>query len=534
MPMIRVAVALAIATVAAALAAGCGGNDGAEIEPDPHYGVQPNFVFILTDDQNLAQFDRRTMPNTVRLLADHGTSLTRFYTPTPLCCPSRAALLTGQYGHNNGVLSNVPGYPLLGEPENLLPDWLQRVGYQTALVGKWLNGYQHTVDKNQEEPPGWDKYHGLIGAHGYYDFKASNNGHKDIYERTEYLGRWIERTSIDMVRKLAEDEDPFFLQVNPLTPHVENFIAESGGRCGGEAVPARRDLRRFAGSGLPNSPSINEPSISDKPTFLSEKPPLTQEQLQELALRYECRAEALRSLDRSIGRIVRALAVTGELKNTVVIFMSDNGTFHGEHRLPGGKGLAYDEAAHMPAVLRVPEAFRGGAPIVRHVDEPTMNIDVVPTIVDLAGTRPCVEGDDGEECRVMDGRSLVPLLEGDERAWPRDRPILHELDLNVEGVDVGRGTSCRFVGVRQGRWLYVRHTEVPDPVTGACVEREVTEIFDVERDPYQLRNLSLSPVTAGRRADAVERRLDELTTELQDCAGIEGRDAEPASGHYCQ
>ncbi len=531
--MRRLAVALAIAGSAAAIGAGCGGDAEPEIEPHPKYGAQPNFVFILTDDQNLDQFDRRTMPNTIRLLGDHGTALTNFYTPTPLCCPSRAAMLTGQYGHNNGVLSNVPGYPVLGEPDNVLPAWLQRVGYQTAMVGKWLNGYQHVVEKHKEVPPGWDKYHGLIGSHGYYDFKASNNGKKDVYDHTEYLTQWIEHTSIDLIRKLSDEEDPFYLQINELAPHVENFLAESRGRCGGDAVPAPRDLRRFKGSGLPDSPSINEGNVSDKPVFVSGKTKLTPEQIKQLTIRYECRAEALRSLDRTIAHIFRALAVAGELKNTVVVFMSDNGTFHGEHRLPGGKGLAYEEASHMPAVFRIPEQFRGGAPIVKRVTEPTMNIDLTPTIVDLAGAQPCIAGDDGEECRVMDGRSLAPLFEGDDSAWPKDRPILHELDLSVEGVDVGRGISCRYTGVREGRWLYIRHTEVPEPGIGACVERTVVEQYDVKRDPYELRNLAVSPVSAGNHAKAVERRLERLTDELQDCAGIKGRDPEPESGHYC-
>jgi arylsulfatase A-like enzyme len=531
----RLALAAAVAVGAGAIAIGCGGGDSApEVTPNPVFGAQPNFVFILSDDQNLAQFNRRTMPNTVRLLADHGTKLTDFYTPTPLCCPSRAAMLTGQYGHNNGVLSNVPGYPTLREPDNILPDWLQRVGYQTAEVGKWLNGYEHTVEKHQEEPPGWDKWHALIGAHGYYDFKASNNGHKDVYEHQQYVTQWIEHTSIDLIHKLSDSDQPFYLQINELAPHVENAIAESRGRCGGEAVPAPRDLRRFKGMGLPNTPSINEANVSDKPTFVSGKAPLTHEQLKDLAIRYECRAEALRSLDRSIGHIFRALAVAGQLKNTVVMFVSDNGTFHGEHRLPGGKGLAYDEASHMPAVFRIPTKFRGGSPIAKTVDEPTMNIDLVPTILDFAGGKPCIAADDGaEECRVMDGRSLVPLFEGKDGAWPKNRPILHELALNVAGVDVGRGISCRYVGVRQGRWLYIRHTSIPDENFGACIEQRVVEQYDTERDPYELRNLASSPVTRGKHAKAVEGRLSRITDRLKDCAGIKGRDPEPASGHYC-
>ena len=313
-------------------------------------------------------------------------------------------------------------------------------------------------------PPGWDKWHGLVGAHGYYKFRASNQGKKDSYEDT-YVTDWIADTSIDLIGKLAPEDKPFFLQVNEFAPHVENARNESRGRCGGEAVPAPQDLDRFKGVGLPNSPSINEKDISDKPSFVAGKAELTPDQLQELELRYECRLGALRSLDRSIGRIMQALEASGELGDTVVIFASDNGTFHGEHRLPGGKGLAYEEAAHMPMAMLVPEKYRGGNPQVPEVDEPTSNIDIAPTIVDLAGSPTCVSI---EECRVMDGRSLAGLLAGDKSDWPARRPLLQELTLNVDAVEAGRGTSCRFVGVREGPWLYVEHTRSPIPSSGSA------------------------------------------------------------------
>ena len=283
---------------------------------------------------------------------------------------------------------------------------------------------------------------------------------------------------------------------------------------------------------MPNSPSINETDVSDKPDFVAGKSKLTQEQLDLLALRYECRLEALRSLDRSIGKIMQAIEDSGEMDDTVVIFASDNGTFHGEHRLPGGKGLAYDEAAHMPMAMLVPEKYRGGNPVVPQISEPTSNIDLAPTIVDLAGSPSCISE---SECRVMDGRSLVGLLSGEDSEWPANRPLLQELNLNVEALkDIDRGISCRFQGVRDRNWLYIEHTVVPTPGLGTCVERTppVVELYDTASDPFELENLAAaspqSPAT-----EAAVSRLSETTAELADCAGIEGRDPEPASGHYC-
>jgi N-acetylglucosamine-6-sulfatase len=525
----RLAFAVAIAGAIATLVGACGGGDEYEPAADPAYGSQPNFVFILSDDQNLKQFNRRYMRRTRKLIADPGTEFTNYYAATPLCCPSRAAGLTGQYGHNNGVLSNVPGYALLRDPENILPAWLQTVGYQTAEVGKWLNGYEKTVEEHEAVPPGWDKWHGLVGAHGYYRFKASQNGEKVSFR--QYITDWIGKTSIGLIDQLSADDDPYYLQINEFAPHVEAERALSPGRCSGEAVPAPQDERRFEGVGLPNSPSINEADVSDKPGFVAGKSELTQEQLDLLALRYECRLEALRSLDRSIGEIMDALEASGEMDDTVVIFASDNGTFHGEHRLPGGKGLAYEEAAHMPMAMLVPEKYRGDNPVVPQISEPTSNIDLVPTIVDLAGSPTCISE---SQCRVMDGRSLVGLLAGNQSQWPSNRPLLHELDLNVEALkDVDRGISCQFRGVRDGRWLYIEHTVVPTPGLGTCVEATppVVEQYDLARDPSELDNLA-----AGKQSPATEAaaaRLAEITAELADCAGIEGRDPEPASGHYC-
>ena len=522
--------ALGAAAVAAAVlvvVAIAGGEDEYRPQADPRFGSQPNVVFILADDMNLKQFNRRYMRRTRKLIADPGTEFTNYYVATPLCCPSRAAGLTGQYGHNNGVLSNVPGYALLEDPENTLPAWLQTVGYTTAAVGKWLNGYEKTVELHEEVPPGWDKWHGLVGAHGYTKFKASDNGEKRKYR--QYVSDWIADRSIELIDKLAAADEPYYLQVNEFAPHVENERSVSRGRCGGEAVPTPQDLRRFDQVGLPNAPSINEREISDKPGFVAGKDPLTEAQLDELALRYECRLEALRSLDRSIGRIMKAIEASGEADDTIVIFASDNGTFHGEHRLPGGKGLPYDEAAHMPLAMLVPDKYRGGNAAVAQIDEPVSNIDLAPTIVELAGAPSCISED---ECRVMDGRSLAGLLAGDDSEWPRPRPLLHELDLNVDALkDVERGISCKFAGVREGRWLYVEHTRIPTPGLGTCVDETVTELYDRSRDRYELENLTAEGTP--EPPPGVVERLSELTAELADCAGIEGRDPEPASGHYC-
>lgn len=529
MRLARLGVAAAVCAAAVTLAA-CGGTEpNPAVTPSPAFGEQPNIVFVLTDDQDYESYNRRTMPNTVRLLGDKGTTFTNYWDATPLCCPARAGLLTGQYGHNNGVLNNKPGYVNLEQPDNVLPVWLQRAGYQTANVGKFLNGYESAVDDKDDVAPGWDRWSVEVGnGRGYYDFKLAVDGRqrKEQY-KGEYLTDVLNQRANEYLREMAGPQ-PFYLQLWQSAPHVENINANSGGPCGGQAVPPERDLGRFPDTKLPRMPGVLERDVSDKPAIVSGQPPIGPKRREVLRHRYQCRLETLPAVDRGIAQLVRTLRETGELDDTIIVFSSDNGTFQGQHRLPGGKGLAYDEAAHLPFVVRVPAKFRDGEPAPATSDELIANIDYAPTVVEWAGTETCPEAGD---CRVMDGRSLIGLLSGRSAGWPADRAIATEFDLGKEEVQPGRGIACSFEGVRQGRWLYLRYTALPDMATGACEPSDAVELYDRVRDPFELENLA--PAALGSRAAKTEARLGQLTDELSDCAGIQGRDPEPASGSYC-
>ena len=522
----------AAAVLAIVIAGGCGGEDpNPPIDPQPRFGAQPNIVFVLTDDQDYASYDRRTMPRTWELLGDRGVTFTNTYDTTPLCCPSRAAYLTGQYGHNNGVLNNKPGYGTLSDNDNVLPVWLQRAGYETAYVGKFLNGYESHVDDKDEIAPGWDRWSVLVGnARGYYDFQLTVDGkqRKEAYDGP-YLTNVLNDRAAELVEEMA-GEAPFFLQVGQAAPHNENINANSGGPCGGGAVPDRRDEGRFSAERLPNLRAVLERDLSDKPYFVSHQRRLDAAARRAIRARYQCRLETLPAVDRGIAQLVETLRDVGELEQTVIVFASDNGNFHGQHRLAAGKGLAYEEASHVPLVIRAPERFRDGGEAGVRVTAPTANIDLVPTLVEWSGTETCPEAG---ECRVMDGRSLLPLIEGREGAWPADRPIATEFDIGKDEIDPGRATSCRYEGVRQRAWLYIRHTSSPAPETGACEDSEIVEVYDRAADPFELDNLAAVAEDRPRTVEATDR-LSELTDELADCAGIEGRDPEPASGHYCR
>jgi arylsulfatase A-like enzyme len=529
--LIRVALALVAALVVIGVAGGCGGEDpNPAVDPDPRFGAQPNVVFVLTDDQDYASYNRRTMPRTWELLGRQGFSFDNTHDTTPLCCPSRAAYLTGQYGHNNGVLNNKPGYDDLDDKDNTLPVWLQRAGYQTALVGKYLNGYERYVDDKDEVPPGWDRWSMLVGnARGYYDFKLTVDGkqRKESY-RGEYMTDVLNERATDLIGELS-GEDPFFLQVAQSAPHNENINADSGGPCGGGAVPARRDERRFDGAQLPNLPAVRERDVSDKPPFVADLGGFDPAKQEKVRATYECRLETLPAVDRGIEQIADKLRETGELDETVIVFASDNGNFHGQHGLGSGKGLAYEEASHVPLVMRVPERFRGAGKPGARFEQPTANIDLAATIVEWSGTESCPDTGD---CRVLDGRSLIPLIAGRADEWPNPRPIGIEFDIGKDEIQPGRPTSCHYQGVREGDLVYVEHTSVPDE-NGVCQDSDITELYDRRADPFELENLVSTEAGAARIAAETER-LSALTQELADCAGIEGRDPEPESGVYCR
>ncbi len=211
----------------------------------------------------------------------------------------------------------------------------------------------------------------------------------------------------------------------------------------------------------------------------------------------------------------------------MIIFMSDNGFFHGEHRLPAQKGLLYEEAVRVPLLIRLPEALRDGAPRTAIVAEPVANIDLAPTILELVGGRPCRSA---SKCRVIDGRSLLGLLRGDESGWPEDRDVL--LEVTQRSDRKGDDSLCSYIGVRNANSTFIEHVRAPDPQTETCVPSDEVESYDREADEFQLENLA--PADPGTPAFELERRLAARLAELEDCAGIEGRDPLPPSGHYCE
>jgi N-acetylglucosamine-6-sulfatase len=494
---------------------------GGTADEDPE---QPNIVIVMTDDQTLASFTPETMPRTFDLLVRPGTTFEEFFITTPLCCPSRAGFYTGQYGHNSGVLSNHPGYPQLEDRRNVLPTWLRGAGYRTAFLGKFMHGYEDAVPDPVEPAPGFREWYGLQVPNRYYRYDYSENGKRKHRGRDpeDYLTSFINRKAVKLVREYAPARKPLFLNVSHLAPHSTKAPSSV---CHRSAIPAPGDEDLYADEPLPLPPSFDEADVSDKPSFIQRQPLIGPDEIVELTRRHRCRLASLREVDRGVSEIVREFDRLEELSRTVFVFTGDNGFFQGEHRLSRGKGLPYEESIRQPLVIRIPKPYLAGDQQVPVVGEPTANIDLAPTLLELAGAQPCRPNGD---CRTLDGRSLMPLVEG-SGTWPSDRGILIEYASPARGTGrTGEAGSCEYAAIRHPGEIFAEHTEIFEPDLNRCVPTREIEHYDLDGDPYQLDN-RFPPVGQGlaERQAALASRLD----RLRRCAG---RPGDGASGPPCE
>ena len=414
--------------------------------------TRPNVLVLMTDDQNLESV--RVMANVRGLLAANGTTFSNSFVSYSLCCPSRATFLTGQYAHNHGVLGNQPpigGYNKL-DSTNTLPVWLQRAGYHTVHVGKYLNGY----DRTDGVPPGYNEWYGSIDptTYRFWDYTLNENGQFVTYGNRpeEYQSDVYAQKAVDIVRRLSPSDQPFYLKVAFLAPH-SGGPRTAGDPPGASAEPAPRHKDAFAAVPLPQPPSLNEADVSDKPAGIRNRPLLNAQQLANVQERYQQRLESLLAVDEAIGRVVDALRVAGELSNTLIVFTADNGFFHGEHRVPNGKVLVYEPSIRVPLVLRGPGVPRG-----RTDPEAVANIDVAPTILDAANARPG---------RTLDGRSLLELVKRPGTRWGRD--LLIEV-----GPDPPVAPSRTRPSARRGTSTASMATEIASSTTSTATRTSST------------------------------------------------------------
>ncbi len=446
----------------------------------------PNIVIILTDDVDMQLMPY--VPQTNELIGEQGATLTNYFITTPICCPSRTSMLRGQYAHNTDVLENSPGFVRffrLNEEAETLAVWLSNAGYQTSLIGKYLNAYPTNAGRNYV-PPGWTDWHSFIYQKGnndfYYDYIMNENAELVSYGNTpeDYSTDVIREKSISFINKNAAGDTPFFLLISVYGAH-------------GPSTAAPRHEAMFTDLEYPQGPSFNEEDISDKPKVIQELASSGEEfDTHDANALFRKRVQSMQSVDELVADVMQTLEKNGQLENTYVIFTSDNGFHMGEHRVPSGKGMPYEEDIHVPFLIRGP-----GIPTGMQISQMIANIDLAPTIAELTDT---------QTASFVDGRSFAPFLDP-----AADPPALWRSGLLIEiGYTEGRFESntqniafdsnnlssiveypdseydnylaeaegATYRGIRGENFVYSEY------------ENGDIEFYDLTIDPYELNNIA--------------------------------------------
>ena len=446
----RVTVAFALLT--GAIAGAYGPSDTAAA------GVlsRPNIVVIMTDDQPLGQLD--AMPFVRSFIEANGVTYPYSMVPTSLCCPSRTSFLTGRYSHETGIYTNAPpngGWPTFnanGSETETLATWLSAAGYETALVGKYLNRFSDS-DPGYT-PPGWDTFIGYLSGGYYYDYTLRTKVNGPTTDQSfasapeDYSTDVLGNRAVAAIQQSSPTQ-PLFLMFTPMAPHAPQ-------------TPASRHLHSWPQE-VPISPDINELNMSDKPRWMQRLAPIDEA---ELARRTARQHETLMAVDEAVQKIVAALG--DRAANTLFVFTSDNGLMMGSHRWQT-KGMPHARSTLVPLLLR----WDGHLDPATSDNRVALNIDVTATILQASGVDHATSG--------------LSLLN------PNARP---GTVLESSGGQ-GSPTPPAYCGWRSRRWLFVEWTG-----------NKGRELYDYRNDPYELHNLAMNPDFRGRMIASRHSAMD--------------------------
>ncbi|MBV9831696.1 MAG: sulfatase [Marmoricola sp.] len=489
---------------------------------------RPNVLVIEADDMRWD--DLRFMPHVRRLIQQRGLSFENSFAPYPLCCPSRASFLTGQYSHNHHVYSHLSPYGFGAfRDQHTIATVLQGAGYRTALVGKYLNNYgQQPVRGTQRSslryvPPGWTQWYAGSdhrwplgspmyggGTYSYFDLVENIDGQVHAYPG-RYSTDVLAQQTRQVIDGFGRQKSPWFVWWTPVAPHLGSPLepddpppsVRRDGKVTVWGTPARPawvkgrfDHQVVHGAGTPLTHSA-EADVSDKPVFLRRLPELTAaEKAAETEVTRQ-RAESLYVLDVEVARTLTRLRETGQLARTIVVFTSDNGYYLGEHRKRQGKINLHEPSLRVPLLIAGP-----GVPHGRRYD-PVSTVDMAPTLAAYARTR----------MSAADGTSLLPLIRSGDQGWSRA--------VVTEGMmGFGRYRSHHRLGpapldtrgLRLGRWKLTRYS------TGEA------ELYDLAKDPLELHNLAHVP-----RYQSVFEGMKQLYAVYADCKEAACRAPLPAA-----
>ncbi|OYQ25335.1 hypothetical protein CHU93_13855 [Sandarakinorhabdus cyanobacteriorum] len=460
-------------------------------------GKRPNIVMIVVDDMRFDEFGAAGHPwletPNIDRLAREGAMFTEAIHAIPLCSPNRASILTGQYPSRHGVAGNEARSELSHRLQTF-PRALQRSGYRTGFVGKWHMGNDATPR------PGFDYWVSFPGQGAIIDPQLHENGR--LTTVPGYITDLLTDRSLAFLHAAAAGSQPFFLYLGHKAIHPDAVQHNDGSidpNVPSRFIPAPRHDGRYAGKAVPRRPNFVPPDqLPDNNAQVAAL--LARKYAAGTRARYKAeidasssdatvrgRAEMLLSIDEGLGRILRQLEADGVLENTVILFTSDNGYFHGEHGLSVERRLPFEEAVKAPLLVRAPGLARPGS----RIDALVSSVDLAPTVLELAGAPigPHIQG-----------RSFAATLSGAARG--RDQVYIeYGGDAVFDWLD---DAGYRAIRTRQHKYVHwIQHPE-----------RDA--LYDLASDPFEQRNRIGDPALAPLLADLKAR----LRAAVADAVGL--------------
>jgi len=429
-----------------------------------------NVIFILADDHRydaLGFVKGQPFLETPHMdsLARDGAHLKNAFVTTALCSPSRASILTGQYAHGHKIVDNNTPIPA---GTTFFPQYLQQAGYSTAFIGKWHMGHEDDAPQ-----PGFDFWASFRGQGSYLPSKNGLNVNGKRVPQKGYITDELTDYAIDWLEN-RDRSKPYFLYLSHKAVH-------------GDFIPPERYKGRYT-----DAKFVPPPTMAASGEMAQHRPMWVQNQRNswhgveyayhsdvDISVYYKRYAETLLAVDDSVGRVLDELRKRGELDSTLVIYMGDNGFAFGEHGLID-KRTAYEESMRVPMLARCPELFSGG----QVVNEVVANIDVMPTVLAAAGLEPPAG---------LDGRNMLPVLQGKGKGWRDELLYEYYWERNypqTPTIHALRGNRYKFIRCH-GIW-------------------DIDELYDLQEDPLEARNLIFSEQHAGIAKQMRERLFEVL------------------------
>lgn len=432
-----------------------------------------NIVFILIDDQRfdfLSFLDHPWIKTPyIDRLASQSLYFHNAFVTTSLCSPSRASILTGQYAHAHQVIDNDTPLPK-GIPS--FASELQNNGYHTSFIGKWHMGGQNDMPR-----AGFDYWASFKGQGSYFDPKMNINGER--LSKKGYTPDILTELACDYIRKQSEKDEAYCLFLSHKSIH-EPFS------------PAERHRDKFKDLRItrPASFAASEENYEGKPGWLKAQRKSWHGAERDFSIQnygnfdhfFQLYSECMLAVDESVGKITQTLEDLGELQETIIIYFSDNGYMMGEHGLID-KRVMYEESIRVPCFVFCPELI----PEPRESDKFVLNIDLAPSILDMAGVK---------IPKTMHGMSFFPIVKGLDKPWREG--FLYEYFIDPNAVQ-----TPTIFGVRNQEYSYMSYHGIWD----------VYELYNMQDDSKQMANL-LGDIEYGRGYGSFLRHVQKQKPEL--------------------